>query len=382
MRAALAFAGLAAILAACRAPPPEPPLPPPAAVKSASELARRLRGDGHFLVGLGNDLMAADHDYDGAFLLGTTLDLHYVYAAGLPGRGGWCDYDANGSFIDRITSTSDAHGTTPMFTLYAMDAENEDDSSVLTDDEYMGAYWKGARLLFQRLGAFGKPSVIHLEPDFWGFAQRFSPDGTGEVRVKRFAPECADLGDDLKGMAGCLLRLARQYAPRAAVGFHASPWAGAPQSVARFLRTIGADQADLVVTEMLDRDAGCWERATEVACEGPRLTGFYLDESNETSPNFHEVLGWAKAVHDGLGLPLLWWQLPLGVPSDKPGGLARHYRDNRVHYLFHHVDEFIAAGSVGAVFGSKAFHQTSIFTDGGQFRDAVANYFANPAELP
>src|SRR5690606_27013063 len=108
----------------------------------------------------------------------------------------------------------------------------------------------------------------------------------------------------------------------------------------------------------------------------------YWDETNQTSPNFHEHFAWAKVLSDGVGVPVLWWQLPLGVPSDTRGGTPGHYRDNRVKYLFEHVDEMIAAGGVGATFGVGADNQTPIAPDGGQFDAAVQGYFAAPATLP
>jgi hypothetical protein len=88
-----------------------------------------------------------------------------------------------------------------------------------------------------------------------------------------------------------------------------------------------------------------------------------------------------KQVTQGLGLPMMWWQVPFGVPSTTSGGTAGHYRDNRVHYMFSHVSDFVAAGGVGAVFGTGASNQTDITTDGGQFKTAVASYFANPTSL-
>jgi len=373
---------LVSLVAACRdAPRTEPPEPPPSVVKSAASVALSLRGSDHFLVGLGNDLDPTDRDRDGAFTLGATLDLHDAVLRGLAGRNGWSDLPANGGFVDAFARSADAHGTTPMFTLYTMAEEDEDNLHVLSDARYMGAFWSGARLLLQRLGAYGKPSVVHLEPDFWGFAQQASPDATRAVLVNRFASECSDATEDVRGMARCLLKLARTYAPRASVGFHASRWAGTPASIVRFLRAIGADAADLVVIDVAERDAGCWERATDPECQGPTLTGHYLDETNRTSPNFHEELAWAREIHDGLGLPVLWWQVPLGVPRDRTGGRTDHYRDNHVRYMFAHVGELIDAGGVGAVFGTKVPHQTTIATDGGQFKAAVSQYFQSPAPL-
>jgi hypothetical protein len=373
-------AACAALLLACHDKAGEA-VPRAAEIKPASALAVRLRGNSHFLVGLGNDL-APEHDQDGAYRLGPTLDLHYAYVVGLPGQGGWPEWNPNGSFVDIIVNSSNAHGTTPMFTLYAMAAWGEDkEVAALTHDDFMKPYWAGAKLLFQRLGASDKPSVVHLEPDFWGFAQQASADGTRAAHVRRLVPECSELTDDVRGMAGCLLKLARTYAPHTVVGFHASRWAGTPAATVRFLRAIGADQADFVVTEMLDRDAGCWEAQTDPLCKG-RDRGAYLDETNTTSPNFHEVLAWAKQIHDGVGLPLLWWQIPLGVPSATPGGTTGHYRDNRVHYIFNHISEFVDVGSVGVVFGTGAERQTTIDTDGGQFKSAVTKYFASPVPLP
>ena len=78
----------------------------------------------------------------------------------------------------------------------------------------------------------------------------------------------------------------------------------------------------------------------------------------------------------------MWWQLPLGAPSDSCGGTTGHYRDNRVHHFFGHVDELIAAGGVGAVWGTGAGEQTFIDSDGNQFHDAVSAYFASPVALP
>src|SRR5262249_36156421 len=161
-------------------------------------------------------------------------------------------------------------------------------------------------------------------------------------------------------------KLARTYAPKAIVGFHASQWSdGDPNKTVAFLKSIGADQADLVFADLLDRDAGCFEAKVDPNCM--RGGVFYWDESNQMSPNFHEYLAWSKTITSGLGLPAIWWQIPFGVPSDTPGGTAGHYRDNRVHYIFQHIDEWIQAGGLGVTFGVGAGNQTFINTDGDQF---------------
>jgi len=239
------------------------------------------------------------------------------------------------------------------------------------------------KLLFQRIAMFNKPAVVHLEPDFWAYAEMQSKEDPTAMKVNLTAnaPDCAGLSNDLVGMGHCLVKMARMYAPKAVVGFHASQWsAGDPSATVAFLKKVGADQADVVFADLLDRDAGCFEAATDPNCM--RGGNFYWDESNTTSPNFHDYLTWSKAISSGVGLPMIWWQVPFGVPSTTKGGTAGHYRDNRVHYIFSHIQEFIDAGGVGAVFGAGADKQTTPTTDGGQFKTAVTSYFAKPVALP
>jgi hypothetical protein len=358
-------------------PTPSPPTGPARAADVAARLGRPPR----FLIGMGNDL-ASDHGQDGAYTLGVTLDLHCAYLVGLGGQGGWPDWNPGGTFVDVLARSADDHGVVPMFTLYQTAAWGEANPDALTNETFMASYWSGARLLLERLSAFGKPAVVHLEPDFWGFAQlrNANPEAI-PVHVTAHAPECRDLPNDLTGMGRCLVRLCRRIAPNVVVGLHASQWAGSTPAVVAYLKALGAGDADLVVVETLDRDAGCYEARTDPACQ--RSGGrWYWDESNVTSPNFKEHLAWARAVTEGIGKPILWWQMPFGVPSGRPGGSPGRYRDNRVRYLFAHPQEFVAAGGVGAVFGVGAANQTYITTDGGQFKRAVAGYYAKPASLP
>jgi len=347
----------------------------------AAELAKKLGREPNFFIGMGNDL-ANDHNQDGAYTLGVTLDLHYAYMVGLPGENGWPDWNADGSFANILTDSADAHGVTPMFTLYAMAAHGEASAAVLSDSDYMGKYWDGAKLLFQRLALFDKPSVVHLEPDFWAFFQQQSKGDPASIQVliHGLASDCDDQPEDLAGLGHCLVRLSRMYSPKTALGFHASVWAGAPADTVTFLDALGAGDADFVAIDMLDRDAGCFEAGVDSACQ--RDGDFYWDESNQTSPNFREHLDYSKTISDGLKKPIIWWQVPFGVPSATPGGTAGHYRDNRVHYIFGHIAEFVAAGGLGVAFGVGAGNQTFIDTDGGQFKNAVTAYFASPTPLP
>ncbi|HEX6273186.1 MAG TPA: hypothetical protein VFZ53_09105 [Polyangiaceae bacterium] len=347
----------------------------------AADFARKLGREPNFLIGMGNDL-ENDHNQDGAYTLGVTMDIHYAYLVGLPGQGGWPDWNAGGTFVNILADSADDHGTTPMYDAYSMAAAGEANEAVLTDPGYMGPWWEQMELLFERLAVFDKPAIVHVEPDFWGFQQNLSggdPESIS-VLIHDHVDGCDDQPENLVGFGHCIIKLSRMISPKVVIGFHASRWGGTPASMVEFLTAVGADEGDFIGMDMLDRDAGCFEEHTDPNCQrndGP----WYWDETNQTSPNFHEYLAYSKTIGDGLGLPILWWQIPFGVPSDTPGGSAGRYRDNRVRYIFSHIEEFIAAGGVGAAFGVGAGNQTYIDSDGGQFRTAVNAYFDNPVPL-
>jgi len=107
----------------------------------------------------------------------------------------------------------------------------------------------------------------------------------------------------------------------------------------------------------------------------------YWDESNLTLPNFHQYLRWVGTLTSELNLPALWWQTPLGVPSDTCGGTDEHYRDNRVSYFFDHIDELVDAGGAGVTFGTGAGRQTHVGTDGDQLKNAASAYMSAPFAL-
>jgi hypothetical protein len=344
----------------------------------AAELARKLGREPNFLIGMGNDL-PGDYNWEKApiFSLPKTLDIHYYYLT-----NGWQDWNPGGWFPIILGDVDVKKGVIPMTTLYGMTGLGENNLSTLTNQEYMNAYWVNLKLLFTQYATeLDDPgtAIVHLEPDFWGFAQQ-STGGKPASQPAVLSPECDDLPNDLTGMGRCIVKLARRHAPKVALGFHASGWAGDGEAVGKFLADIGGSDADMVVIDMLDRDAGCFEAGVLPQCQ--RDGAFYWDETNQKSPNFREHLTWARAVSETVGVPILWWQLPFGVPSETPGGTPGHYRDNRVKYLFEHVQEFVDAGGMGACFGTGAGDQTFINTDGGQFEKAVVRYFENPVPLP
>ena len=342
------------------------------------DVAAKLGAPSRFLIGLGNDVTAQegwDPNRAHAYELGPKLDLHYMYLSGLD----WPSWSGpDGVYVSDHARAAKARGVVPMFTLYQAAAWGENNLGAFDDATFMTRYWRNVRIMYTRLGAFGAPSVVHLEPDLWGYFQKrhASPSGV-RVKVAALVPECADLPDDVAGFGKCLVRLGRSLAPKALIGLSASSFGAStngksdPQKIAAYLSTVGADASDLMIVETLDRDAGCFEAATDPLCR--RAGSFYWNDSD-----FRAHLAWAKTIHEQTGKALLWWQMPLGTPSSKAGGAAGRYRDNRVAWLFAHPEEFAAAGGVGAVFGTGAPNQTTVKSDGNQFKNAVTQYYQQP----
>lgn len=303
------------------------------------------------------------------------------------GSGDWTTWNSPPcDYVCVVAAAADSIGALPMFTQYQMANNGDGNISVLSDSTFMTTYWAHVKVLYQDLAAYDKPALVNLEPDFWGYAEQHSPGGdpTKLAAIVNTNPDCAALPNNVTGVAGCLIAMARKYAPKAYVGFPPSVWGGnSDAAVVAFMNAVGAQHADFIVQQTLDRDAGCFEVSPQPSYCTRSGTGWYWDESNQTHPNFQDHLASTLAYHTGIGnLPVIWWQTPEGVPSSTPGGTSKHYRDNRVHYFLSHPAELTAVGGLGVVFSGGESHQTTIATDGGQFQLLSGAYFAAPAALP
>lgn len=350
----------------------------PGGTSSAAQLAAKLGKPSRLLVGLGAT------DKSEITKQGIKTDIHERYLVGI-GAGAWPTWNSpSGAYVDQVVAKeADDLGAVPMFTFYQMASLGDGNLAGINDKSFMTTYWQQAKLLFQRLGLYGKPALVNFEPDFWGYVLLQGPEGKQTTLAAQvtLASDCADLSNTVAGLGACFLRLARTYAPKALIGFPPSDWmVDATHDPIDILKKAGILDADFVVMQTLDRDAGCFESASVPECQG-RQGSFYWDESNATHPNFQDHFAEAAKYHNEFGKPLIWWQTPLGVPASSRGGSNKHYRDNRVHYFLTHPKELVAAGGLAVVFSTGADSQTDITTDGGQFKTLCQAYLASPAPL-
>lgn len=317
------------------------------------------------------------------------------------GSGSWPYWNGNGdgSYVNIIAEDADAVGAVPMITLYQMAQNGDGNISWINQSSQMDTYWANVRLMFKRIAIFGKPTLVNLEPDFWGYVElkvlNSGNDPAALAASVNDQPECSSLPNTVTGLAACILAMGREYAPNALIGFQPSFFGEDSQTLAAFMNKLGAQNADFTVAETYDRDAGCYEEAllqptamTNInaasVCSGRGNGPFYYDESNKTSPNFsEEISNWSTYRNDlGGKLPLIWWQTPLGVPSATPGGTDGHYRDNHVDYMLKNTAQYAGIGTFGIVFSGGASYQTSISTDGGEFATLFDQYLSAGGVAP
>jgi Calx-beta domain len=350
--------------------------PPTAGNGPAAKLAAKLGLPSRLLLGLSDAVADVQAQ-------GLKIDIYTQYL----GSGDWTSWNSPPcDYVCVVAQKAAALNAVPMYVQYQMANNGDGNLAVLNDSSFMATYWSRLKLLYQDIAASGKPALINLEPDFWGYVERQGPasDPASMAAIVNSNPDCATLTNDAKGVAGCMIAMARKYAPKAYIGFPPSDWGGnSTADVVAFMNSIGAAGADFIIQQTLDRDAGCYEVSPQPSECARTVTGAYWDETNQTHPNFQDHLTETQAFHTGIGnLPVIWWQTPMGVPSSTPGGTPSHYRDNRVHYFLTHPDQLTAAGGLGVAFAGGAANQTSIKTDSGQFQSLSGSYLASPAALP
>jgi len=253
----------------------------------------------------------------------------------------------------------------------------------LNNQPLLHRYFADFRLVLQKIGSH--LALLHIEPDLWGYVEHSGSDPhLIPAPVAGANPmDCPNFENSVAGMSRCLVSMVRKYAPNAKVGLHASGWgtitnvlantdpqldiAAEATKLGKYLIALGASECDFVAADMIDRDAGFYQK---------QGLNTWWDATNVSLPNFHQAFAWAKAVSVTVGRPIVWWQIPVGnmLQNDTP----LHYRDNRVDYLMAHLDEVVAANGAGLFFGAGELQQTAPETDGGNLLAKVKAYSASP----
>ena len=295
--------------------------------------------------------------------------------------GGWqYDQDPPGAFVRGFVGKVKADKQIPMITYYVLlqasgVAEGAAEVTKANDASFMARYYADFRFVTQQVGT--DVALLHIEPDFWGYAQQINDDATKiPAAVASANPtDCSALPNTIAGMGQCMIAMSKKYAPNAKVSLHASGWAtkfdvllnkdsgfdvaGHAAKLGKFIAAAGPN-ADFVTVDASDRDAAWYESQGQ---------NRWWDATNATLPNFHQAFVWAKALAESAKKPVLWWQLPVGNMSLT--NKTDQWKDNRVDYLMTHMNEVAAAHGLGVAFGSGMGGQTTPSTDGGNLVSKV-----------
>jgi hypothetical protein len=342
---------------------------------------------------------------------GVRWDSRYRYLTkGWVNNWGWGGYD--GTFALSYFNESNAQGFVPAVQFYQIFGEagggEAQTLQKLQNASTMRAYFGDFKLLMQRAKDFGKPVMVLLEADAFGFLQQQtnSNPNVAAAIASSGMPELAGLPNTVAGYGLAFLQLRKAVAANNVVlGLHISAWASGKDIAAynvteplgpevdkvyAYLAPFGlaanvtAQQFDVLVGDPLDRDADFY-RVTQ----GSNRWWDASDSASISSRSFNRYAEWLRLWNVKAQKRWVLWQIPLGNSNHKNvwnnGASAEGYKDNRPEYFFGsgtaHISKFADAGVIALLFGAGAGGQASYgndtYTDGQLFMKSRAGAILN-----
>jgi hypothetical protein len=372
--------------------------------------------------------MASSPGDAGAMRRTAPFGFRYQYLAGGVNTGkGWATWNENGTFVDRYIRESVGKKMIPVFSYYMLlqsnpagNNEAKTDLAHVASIDVMKDYYADLELFFRHArAATSKPVVLHVEPDFWGYAEQASKNDDASTVPAAVAstglPELAGFPNTVAGFAQAIVALRDKLAPNVILAYHLSIWGTmhdiiyekASNAVVRayatrsaeFERSLGAE-FDLAFGEYSDRDAGYYQVVGG-------NSGLWFKPAD-----FRRHLLYMKTFVRASGLRMAIWQIPYGNTIMRAeNNTWDHYQDNRVQWLLGtggraHLKAYAEAGVVAFLFGRGTDGVTcacdaandgvtnpapidgntrssySADDDGGYFRVRAKNYYKKPLRIP
>ncbi len=336
---------------------------------------------------------------------GATFAFRYQYLSGGTNTGhGWETWNQPaGQFATYYMQDSDQHGYIPTFVYYELcqtdgphpgtycgGHDGEQDSGNIANPASMNAYFTNWALLMEKIHDFGKPVLVIVEPDLWGFLQHASNNTDNAANVPASVSSsgyaaAAAYPNTAQGFAWTMLHIRDLHASNAILALHASPWAAGVdiasdtradldvgavvQKETNFLNSAGlvgnpagVSGWDLLSNDVADHDAG-------------QINGYtWWDRYNRTFPNFARYLDYIGRLSQATHHRVVMWQVPIGNQYfDTMNNTPGHFQDNRAEYILGNPASFAAAGIIAVLFGPG---------NGGTMNvDAAHDGVTNPAPI-
>jgi hypothetical protein len=346
---------------------------------------------------------------------GVQWDARYRYfTQGWVNNWGWSPYD--GSWGLAYLQQCDSQGFTPVVQYYVMNGVSGwSESAFLAtaqDSGKMADYFGQWKILMQRVRDFGRPAVILVEGDGFGFIEQQSGDNPNAYAAVAATgmPELAGLPDTVAGWGLAFLQLRKSVgASNAILAMDISGWGTgkdllyfsvtdllAPEvdKGYGFLAPLGlatnvtGDTWDLLTNNPLDRDSDYYTTL------GQNRWWDASDGATILSPSFNRYAEWLRLWNVKAGKRWVLWQIPLGNSNYlnvyNNNGPDEGYKDNRPEYFFDvggdaHRQGFAQAGVIGLLFGpgtgGMSFYTNDVYTDGQLFMQSRAGAFLNGGGL-
>jgi hypothetical protein len=342
---------------------------------------------------------------------GAAWDVRYRYfTKGWVNNWGFGAYD--GSWGLGYMRECDGQRFIPAVQYYQMNGEPGGSESAflakVQNATTMKSYFGDFKILMQRAKDFGKPVIILLEADGFGFLeQQTGGNSAAYAAVKDSGvAELSGLPNTVAGWGLAFLQLRKSVgANNAVLGIHISGWASgkdiaygsvtdalSPEvdKVYNFLAPFGLAANvtgatwDFLVGDPLDRDSDYY-----VLVQGQNRWWDASDNASINSKSFNRYAEWLRLWNVKAAKRWILWQIPLGNSNHRNvanDGTARAgYKDNRPEYFFGngtaHMAKFAEAGVVGLLFGAGAGGQSSYqndnYTDGQLFMKSRAGAILN-----
>lgn len=223
-------------------------------------------------------------------------------------------------------------------------------------------YMNDYRFFLQKIGT--SHDAIDIEPDFWGYVRSLGNPHQVAAQVAGANPtDCGSQENSAAGLARCLIAMAHKYAPNTAVGMHLTcwDWQTNTQGCVKDYASLGAQNADFLVSDVSDRDAGWYALPAHGG-----LNNFWTDQKAAAALAFY------KTMAESVGKPVVLWQIPVGDMAQN--NTLNHYQDDKVDWLLGHMNQVASAHIAALLFGAGQQEQTTIETDGGNLINKTIAY--------
>ena len=347
---------------------------------------------------------------------GAAWDARYCYfTKGWVNNWGYGAYDGSWGMAYLVECA--AQGYLPAIQYYQMNGESNYNESAFyattQNPTIMASYFGDFKLLMQRAKEFGKPVLVLMEGDGYGFMEMQTgdnPDAYSAIAASGL-PELQGLPNTAAGWGLAFLQLRKAVgATNVILGMHISAWATgkdisyfsvtdplAPevQKAYAFLSKLGlaanvtGQTYDMLVGDPLDRDSDFYRLTQNV--------DHWWDASDSapiTSKSFNRYAEWLRLWNLSAGMRWVLWQIPLGNSNHlnvtNNGGPGQGYKDNRPEYFFGsgtaHLQKFANSGVVALLFGAGAAGQSTytndVYTDGKLFMQSRAGAILATGSVP